>query len=465
MWEQIRANKRRARFLLGGMLLVLVLMGFFLAEGFVGRGTGVFGIFAALILWFVQILIYWLSGESILLSGLGAREITRDMSPRLFNIVEEMQIASGLQHFPRIYLVYDPSPNAFSFGRKPEQCAIAVTTGLLYRLNRDELQGVIGHETGHIVNRDTEYMTLAGVTLGSVVILSDMVKQSLRFGVGRTRSRSSSRGNEQAAFLALAIVIAIIGPILVQILYFACSRSREFLADASAAQFTRYPEGLASALERISYAAPELVVNRAVAPMFIVNPLSSADAEPQGLFSTHPPTAERVKILRSMAGASFADYDSAYRAAIGKRSAIGPAALSSAKPEALRAPTEEGPIHSRGDVKAVVQQLYGLMQVTCTCGMKMQVPETYEESTVHCFRCGNVIELPSVKERYSEYFKRQEKPVPAPGKAEYQRKGTGWEDFQCGCGATIQLSPGFSAPHITCTKCHAEIKIIPVAHP
>lgn len=469
MWEQIRANRRRSFFLITGLFLVLAALGYFAGEGFVGEGAGVLGIMAAAFIWLMQMLIYYVAGEAMLLMGLGAKEMAREDSPRLFNIVDEMQIASGFSHTPKIYLVSDSAPNAFAIGRKPERSAIGVTTGLLYRLKRDELQGVVGHEMAHLVNRDTQFMTLAGVTLGTIIMFSELIRDMARWGPGRVRSRSSSRegGQAQVLFLLLALLVAILGPLVAQILYFACSRTREYLADACSAQYTRYPDGLAAALERIARADSGLVVSRAIAPMFIINPMIGDDAEPHGLFSTHPPTGQRCKVLRSMGGASLADYNAAFQQTTGK-SVIGWHSLSTAAPASIRAASEEGdgnaPVESRQAAKSTIHRLYGYMEITCDCGMIMRVPETFEEDDINCMRCNNRMALPCVKERYARYLEKSAPPPKPPAEPmEYERKGTGWESFRCGCGATVQLSPQFAAPRIFCPKCRGEIKIAALA--
>ena len=364
MWEQIQANRRRSAVLITGMAVILLVIGFTGGE-LLARNGGVFGLLLALLLWGGMMLAYFTSAESILMAGASARELKKEDSPQLFNIVDEMRLASGLGFMPRIYLIDDPAPNAFAVGRKPETSSITVTTGLMYRLNRDELQGVIAHEMGHLKNRDVQFMTLAAVMLGSIVILSEIVRRSLWYG-GRGRSRSDSRDGKdgdqlQVVILVVGLLFAILGPIMAQLLYFACSRKREYLADASGAQFTRYPEGLASALEKISQAhVPLSFASKATAPMFIVNPLSAAENdgdESDSVFSSHPPTSQRIKILRAMTGASFTDYEAAYRKAKGG-SLIGAQSLQSAPTKAIRAPSNEGPIQSRqeGQVQATDQR-------------------------------------------------------------------------------------------------------------
>ena len=182
-----------------------------------------------------------------------------------------MRISAALPAMPRVFIIDTPVPNAFAVGLKPERACVAVTAGLLERLSRDELQGVIAHELGHISNRDTLFMTLAGVTLGAIVLLADAGLRMMFWGGGSRRRSSNNKngGAAMAVMVIVALVLAILAPILARLLYFACSRQREYLADASAAQFTRYPAGLAHALRKIAQQQDpkKIPVNRVVAPM------------------------------------------------------------------------------------------------------------------------------------------------------------------------------------------------------
>ncbi|MGA2604474.1 MAG: M48 family metallopeptidase [Verrucomicrobiia bacterium] len=471
MWEVIAANRRRSALLITVMAVILVLIGYSAGALIGGPDAGGFGVFVALGIMTVMLLVYFTSAESVLMHGTCARELKREDSPQLFNVVDEMRLASGLEFMPRIYLIDDPAPNAFAVGRKPETSAICVTTGLLYRLNRDELQGVIGHEVGHLKNRDVQFMTLAAVMLGTIVILSVIVRQYFWFG-GRVRSRSSSRdggGQLQIVILVVGLLFAILGPIMAQLLYFACSRKREYLADASSAQFTRYPEGLASALEKISQAHESLSsANQANAPMFIVNPLTAATGEADSVFSSHPPTTDRIRVLRAMTGASFADYEAAYRRTK-SGSLIGSQTLKSATQQTIRAPSNEGPIQTRRETHAVTRRYHGYMRLHCNCGLDISVPEGYEQDTIRCFRCGSVLTIPAAapaspvppKAVIPPVIPGIAPPVLSAGSAlQFHRTNrNSWESFRCACGRTIQLSPSFDAPHITCTACGRAIAI------
>ncbi len=278
MWELIQSNKRKTMALFIVMGIALIILGFLVGSYFFPGDGGIYGIIFALFIWFILSMISYTAGSSILLSVSSAREVTPDVHPQLFNIVEEMQIAANLPKMPKVYIINEAAPNAFATGIKPESSAITVTAGLLSKLNRDELQGVIAHEMSHIANRDILIMTFAGIMLGSIVLISEVFLRGLWFSGGssaRYRSKSSSEGGQaQIVIMVIAIVFAILAPIAAQLLYFAISRRREYLADANGARLTRYPEGLASALEKISSTDLDLKsANKVTAPMFIINPL------------------------------------------------------------------------------------------------------------------------------------------------------------------------------------------------
>ena len=319
MWEQIRANRIRSAFVVTLLGVLLVAAGAAAGAVFAGEGAAVWGALIAVVIWLVMWMTTVSAGDKVLLSIAGARELPAGELPQLRNVVEEMAIAAGLDATPRIFLIDDPAPNAFAAGRKPEQALVAVTTGLLGMLDRDEVQGVIAHEIGHIKNRDVALMTTAGIMLGAIVLLGETTMRAMWWG-GGYRSRSSNREGNAAA--VIGILLLILAPILAQMLYFSLSRRREYLADASGARFTRYPEGLASALEKIGgVAKPQADQSRVTAPMYIVRPLRQGEklSVRGSWFATHPPIQERVKILRAMGGgAGYADYERACQKVTGR---------------------------------------------------------------------------------------------------------------------------------------------------
>lgn len=474
MWEQIRANRRRSLFLVAGIAALLAAMGWAGGELVIGPGHGPFGVPVGLAILGVQLLIYRFAAEPLLLHGTNARQLEREDCPRLFNIVEEMMLASGLRTMPRIFLIDDEAPNAFAMGRRPDNSAVAVTTGLLHRLNRDELQGVIAHELAHINNRDVQFMTLAGVMIGSMVILSDWIWHSMRGG-SRGRSRSSSRdsggGGGHIVLVLIAVTVVVLAPILARLLYYATSRRREYLADACGAQYTRYPEGLASALEKISTSGLSLAsTNRAVAAMCIVNPEYAALAvEPASAFSTHPPTRERIRILRSMSGAGLNAYEAAFTSVKGE-GIIGARSLAGAPDLPVREGAGEGPIETRHDSRHTALRRSGYVDIQCpTCTARMSIAPTFLENEIICIRCGTKVPIPTAGEAMKPaaavaaepraFAPRPDTPPVPNTPLHYERTGTGWENFRCPCGSTVQLSPSFQAPHTTCPRCHRRITI------
>lgn len=404
MWQAIQSNKRKSVLLIVFLALTLAALGgaigFYLQPRYPEDGI-FYGVLAAMIVWIVMLLISTAGGERILLATAGAHEVKYDDAPQLFNTVEEMKIASGLPVMPRVFVIDNHVPNAFAVGLKPERAAVAVTTGLMSKLNRDELQGVIAHEIGHIVNRDTLFMTMAGVTVGAVIIIADLFLRGLWYSSltgGRRRSSSRDGGQAQIIILVVSIVLAILAPLLAQILYFATSRKREYLADASAAQFTRYPEGLASALEKISAGqSKNFSKSRTLAPMYIVNPMA-ASGRAAGLFSTHPPTEDRIRVLRGMSkGSSLAEYERAFRNLHENAGVIGSNNLKGSVEKGIRQSLGETHNHKKSlrDVKDILHKSAGYGLLTCVCGVKMKIPPNFEHKKVRCPRCKRVYDVPA----------------------------------------------------------------------
>ncbi|MHC4061400.1 MAG: M48 family metallopeptidase [Planctomycetota bacterium] len=318
-----------------------------------------------------------------------------------------MKIAAGLPAMPKIYIINDPAPNAFATGRNPQSASVAVTAGLLARLNRDELQGVIAHEISHILHRDILFVTLAGIMLGSIVLLSQVFLRGMFYssmGGSRRRYSSGSGGGGQAQLIMLvvAIIAAILAPIMAYLLYFALSRKREYLADAGAARLTRYPEGLASALEKIANdRSPQLATaNKVTAPMYIANPFKKKKGmKLSDLTSTHPPISERIRILRNLThGASFKDYSDSFANVTHTRTVVPPAALTKEDVALRQAGAEvekkeklEKQMRQVGDIMRRVNQFVFL---TCLCGLKLKIPPNYRRNNVACPRCKRILDIP-----------------------------------------------------------------------
>ena len=469
MWEAIAANRRRSFALIVLMAVILIGLGYAIGAAVSPTVGGPIGAAVAFVIWTVMWLSAIVGGDQILLRSAGAHEIQKHDAPRLWNVVEEMCLASGLRTMPKVYIIESDAPNAFAVGRKPEKAAVAVTSGLLRRLSRDELQGVIAHEIGHIQNLDIRFMLFAGVMVGSITLLADVFVRGVFYSSLAGRRSSSGRGNAQVQIVMfiLALVLAILAPILARALYYACSRQREYLADASAARYTRYPLGLASALEKIALRTgkskkkrKEEKANRVLAPMYIINPGQAMAAT--GPFATHPPTMKRIEILRSMGGAGYANYQSAYESVQGSgKRCLGERTLSEAESVDIREPLsaadeKKESLDSAREVLDLLDRIGGFLLIPCVCGLRIKLPPEFKQDSIKCTRCGRDHEVPGTV-------------TGGPGvetgkgtkeaEATYRRKTDQWESFRCSCGQNLQLSPNFSGEWMRCSKCSKKIMI------
>lgn len=298
IYRQIEANRRKTWLLM--FLFVIVIAG--MVEVFaLYLGLGHEAAIIALVIGSLIAIAGYYSSSSMILSLSQAREVKHDENPFLYHIVENLCIGSGLP-MPKIYIIDDSAPNAFATGRDPKTASIAVTSGLMSKLDKLELEGVIAHELSHIKNYDVRLASVTVVLVGLVALLADWFLRFTWFGAGRRPgNRGRGEGTGGAVLLLLALIMAILAPLAAKLVQLAVSRSREYLADASAALLTRYPEGLAGALEKISKDTEPLeVANKATAHLYIVNPLKDHRSWLNNLFSTHPPIEDRIKALRAM---------------------------------------------------------------------------------------------------------------------------------------------------------------------
>ena len=309
-YSEESANRRNS------FLLVLVIVAFLGVFGYVigyvvgyGNGSGspvAWGIGALMIavaFGLLSALGSFFSGDRLVLATSGAHEVNAQQAPQLFNVVSEMAVAAGIP-MPRVYIIDDPSPNAFATGRDPDHSSVAVTTGLLNKLNREELQGVLGHEMSHIRNYDIRFTLIVGVMVGSIALLAQLfLRYTFWFGGGRRNNDDNGGGGGLAlVFMLVGIVMAILAPIFTAMVQMAVSRQREYLADASSVELTRNPHGLESALAKISSdKEPLKVANGATQHLYIVNPLKKLGGG-AALFSTHPPIVDRINRLRQLTG-------------------------------------------------------------------------------------------------------------------------------------------------------------------
>ncbi len=293
LYGEIAANRRRSLFLVLALAAVLGTFGAALGALYGHAGAG---LTVAVVVASVLLLVSWFGGASMTLAASSARPADPARDQVLLNVVHEMAIASGTP-VPAVYVIDDSAPNAFATGRDPRHAIVAVTTGLVQKLDRDELQGVIAHELSHVRNYDIRYTTLVAVTVGAIALLADFALRRF-WWAGPTRSRNR---DASLPLILIAVLVAILAPLSARLLQAAVSRRRETLADLGSAEMTRYPEALARALEKID-ADPEVLeaANRATAPLYIVNPIKGFEARASSLLRTHPPTAERVRLLRGL---------------------------------------------------------------------------------------------------------------------------------------------------------------------
>jgi len=304
-YREIARNRRRSWMLVGVVIVVLGLLG-----GAIGyaSGFGWGGVVMALLVGTAMSVGSFFAGDALVMATSGAREVDRTKPPdryqQLLNVVEEMRLAGGLPP-PRVFVIDDSAPNAFATGRDPKHASVAVTTGLLEKLDREQLQGVIGHEMSHIGNLDIRFSLLVGVLVGSIALLADWFLRFTFWGGGRRSDsdRGGGGGGAAAVIFILALVLAVVAPLIGRLVQASVSRTRESLADVTAVELTRNPIGLARALRAISDDTEVLeVANRATQHLYIVNPIKSFEERSKSLWDTHPPIGERIRALESVAG-------------------------------------------------------------------------------------------------------------------------------------------------------------------
>ena len=461
MWELIRINKRKSLFVLILMFILMVSFSGAVGAGFYPENylTGMlWGALIGVILWAVQAAVAYFAGDDIVLHFNMAVVVTPESYPQLYNIVEEMKIAAGLAVMPEIYIVQSPGLNAFATGIRSEKTAICVTRGLVENLNRDEIQGVIAHEMSHILNRDVLFMTFAGVMLGTITMLSHVMLRGTAFANSNNR-RSRKKGGLPGGHPAIILVIlifAIVAPILARIFYFTISKKREYLADASAARLTRYPIGLASALQKIAKHSSVDFVSKITAPMFIVNPhFTGGDEDSLFSASTHPPIYKRIAILTQLqhgGKVSLENYQKLYEKELSTSGLFSKTTLESDKSEAVRAESTEKFTESRTDVADIILANTGFKIVTCECGLKIKLPPSDLRMKVVCPRCRKEVSVSGQSTASAEndgdelVFRRKNK--------------NSWESFPCQCGNfTFQLSPLFRGTYVVCKRCKTKVKI------
>lgn len=293
MYKEIESNKRNSIILMIIFIIILIGIGFGL-DYFWGDGSYSL-VWIAIIISILMTSISYFKGDKIALTSTGAKKITKTENPYIYRLIENLCITAGLP-IPQIYIIEDPAINAFATGREPKKSSIALTRGAIDKLENEELEGVIAHELSHIKNYDIRFMTMVTILVGSIVLISDIFMRSQVFG---NRRRENNKGG--SLFLIIGIILAILSPIIMEIIKLAISRKREYLADASASLLTRYPDGLANALEKIKNENLKLKKSsKAIAPLFISSPFQTKSKK-TSWFSTHPPIENRIAKLKGMA--------------------------------------------------------------------------------------------------------------------------------------------------------------------
>lgn len=369
MWEAIRSNHRRTLWLFA-LSSLLVAGAFFLLGEAVQTGGGLWTVAVGLLLWSGWgLLIYHFGGPLVLVMTPG-RKLEQAHVPQLENVVVEMAIAAGMEQPPAIVILEEDAPNAFALGCRPDRFSVVITTGLLDALDRNELQGVVAHEIGHMINGDSLFMTFTGILLGMPV----MARHSFRLPVQRDR-RFTRIGRCLARILHgilffFSLLFAVMAPFVTRLFYFTISRTREFLADATAVRLTRYPAGLASALRKINaFPGAMRTVNGITAPMCTVNPLEKSRIPVISWFRTHPDTKERIDRLAKI-GAGVADnsQENAFSSPVAKRKEI------------LVSP----PIR-------ISRKGRGWQSITCDCGAEIQISPFFRGGELRCRHCGQKV--------------------------------------------------------------------------
>jgi heat shock protein HtpX len=301
---QQAANRRNSVILILAVAALLAALGFTIGYGTTGAVEGAFGVTTgAIVLAMLLSVGSYFAGDKLVLATSGAKEVTEQAAPQLMNVVREISLAAGTP-MPKVYVIEDTAPNAFATGRDPKHASIAITTGLLQKLDREELQGVVAHELGHVRNLDIRFALLVAVLVGSIALLADFFLRFTFWGGGRRGGRDRDGGGGLAVILfVVAIVLAILAPIVARFVQLAVSRQREYLADATSVELTRNPRGLERALAKIAGDKEVLeVANRATQHLYFTNPIKKFEERSNSMFSTHPAIVERINRLRQLTG-------------------------------------------------------------------------------------------------------------------------------------------------------------------
>ncbi|HLX35000.1 MAG TPA: zinc metalloprotease HtpX [Candidatus Limnocylindrales bacterium] len=302
-YSEEAANRRDSILLILIVAVILAALGFAIGYGVGGTVDVAIAVtIGAVVLAFLLSAGSYFGGDQLVLSSSAAKEVDANSAPQLINIVQEMSIAAGVP-MPKVYIIDDSAPNAFATGRDPNHASVAVTSGILQKLDREELQGVLGHELSHVRNYDIRFSLLVAVLVGSIALLADFFLRFTFWGGGRRSSNDRNGNGLQIIVFVIAIILAILAPIFARLVQLAVSRQREYLADASSVELTRNPHGLEAALAKIASDQDVLeVANRATAHLYFTNPIKKFEERSSSIFSTHPPIVDRINRLRQLTG-------------------------------------------------------------------------------------------------------------------------------------------------------------------
>jgi heat shock protein HtpX len=304
--QQIGQNKRRSILLMAVVVVIFAVLAWFIGFALAGDpANAVFFVPIGGIIALVIALGAYFRGDSMILGIARAREVSENEEPRLVNVVRELSLAASVPE-PKVYVIEDSALNAFATGRDPEHASVAVTRGLLDRLDREELQGVVGHELAHVANYDIRFSLLVGVLVGSIALMADILARMTFWGSmsrGRSSSNRGGGGGAQVFLIFLGLIVAILAPLFARLVQMAVNRQREYLADATSVELTRNPYGLERALAKLATDTQKLDgANQATQHLYFVNPVKKLDHSARGLFSTHPAIVDRINRLRRLSG-------------------------------------------------------------------------------------------------------------------------------------------------------------------
>jgi heat shock protein HtpX len=514
--ELIRKNRRKSLYLIVLSFVILLIVGYVLgdviytflmpaqAEHYHSNKAIFAVIFAVFIgmVELVQIFLIFHRKPRSLIKLLDLRPADKQQFAQLNNIIAEMSIASGLSTPPDAYIIPSAALNAVAMGTSAGNGAIAITAGLIGVCNRDELQGVVAHELSHLINRDSQLLEVCRSTLGMVIVLRDVMLRSIYWGsIGKSNYRTSKSSGKGGSGLHLVITIigvifAIMAPLMIRLIYFMLSREREYLADAVSAKLTRYPAGLASALTKIALSTHSMNgVDKVTSAAFIEQPYGDVIVTRKGT-STHPPIWNRIRILRKMTGGSgYIDYKRAYEEVMQSKVDFMPDSVAASiisfpvrmgealasEPQLVTNKEEMKGIEKNIRSEDVVRLADGYKFINCDCGLDIKIPPAYNKPEIKCPRCGRIhaikdrMQKPTLSMVAADIQEAgvlgilnkdvQKSPLgnidySSEPRQVYDRRGKGWEEIDCWCGAKVQLSPSFLGRFVNCQKCKRQIDIV-----